>query len=324
MRQLNGNGKPPRPDLDALPGPNRVVIARALAENPADRFATCLEFVEALEASCQPPGARLSSTQHARVSAGPLESSMLLTELVTDAAGPWQMNQFRCMRYLLNPNEGLVHKCGALLTSGILHCKISGFCEEWNARILCGDQRGYKLLLFLQPSFWQRFLGKQPGLEISVRLDTPKVASTSLSEVTVQIRPVGCSREHGEKLLKEVGPVVLDSLRANLQANPERRIRQRLRYDKPLLVSSTFLNNQQGTPMQAKGKDLSATGMGLYLPAEPQTQEVSLHVSVPGKSDPVVVPAKIVRVQPTKDGWFEVGARFLLDDPLQIGSKYDN
>ena len=173
----------------------------------------------------------------------------------------------------------------------------------------------------VQQSFWQRFRGKQPGLEVGIHLQRPKVASTSLSEVTVHIRPVGCSREQGAKLLKEAGPMLLDSLRAALQANPERRVRQRLRYEKPVRVSPIFVNNQQGQPIAARSKDLSVTGMGLYLPGEPPSTELCLYV--PTGSEIVSVPARVVRIQPCADGSFEIGARFMLDDPLQVREQLE-
>ena len=42
---------PPEPNAP-LPPPVDFVLRRALAKNPADRFASCLEFVQALEAAC--------------------------------------------------------------------------------------------------------------------------------------------------------------------------------------------------------------------------------------------------------------------------------
>jgi hypothetical protein len=56
--------------------------------------------------------------------------------------------------------------------------------------------------------------------------------------------------------------------------------------------------------------------MGLYLPCEPSSADVCLYV--PTNSETVSVPAKIVRVQPCADGSYEIGTRFLLDDPLHV------
>ncbi len=48
-----------QPDLDPLPAPDRPAVARALAKNPAERFGSCVEFVEALSAAPgMPPGAK--------------------------------------------------------------------------------------------------------------------------------------------------------------------------------------------------------------------------------------------------------------------------
>jgi predicted Ser/Thr protein kinase len=49
VRQLQ---EPPFLDLPALPGPLRKVLARALAKDPADRYASASEMHDALEAAC--------------------------------------------------------------------------------------------------------------------------------------------------------------------------------------------------------------------------------------------------------------------------------
>ena len=52
-RRINGHGSPPADDLAGVPGARlkalRATFARALAEDPSDRFETALEFAEALK-----------------------------------------------------------------------------------------------------------------------------------------------------------------------------------------------------------------------------------------------------------------------------------
>jgi len=319
LRQISGSAGRAKPDLDALRPADREVIDRAMRIKPEARFPTCRKLVDALLANNRPIPVQSLPVESAPQPTTPLVSSLVVTELVTNAAGPWQLSQYRYMRYLVHPGEGLLHKCGAQLLSGTLHCKLQTFCQEWNARILQVGEEGFRLQVNLQPNFWQSVLGRRPGLEIKVKLDRPRVASTALREVTIHIRPVGCSQEQSQRLTEEVGPLLLESLRGSLQANPERRVRQRLRYDCKLRVSPIYLNATQGRAMEARGKDLSVTGIGLYLPHEPPSSELCVYV--PTGADPsqvAAVNAKVVRVQPCGEGWYEIGARFYLDDPLHL------
>lgn len=319
LRQISGSAGRAKPDLDSLRPADREVIARAMRLKPEERFPACRAMVDALLANNKPVVVQSLPVEAGPQPTTPLESSLVVTELVTNAAGPWQLSQYRCMRYLLHPGEGLLHKCGAQLLSGTLHCKLQTFCQEWNARILQVSEEGFRLQVSLQPNFWQSVLGRRPGLEIKVKLNRPRVASTALSEVTIHIRPVGCNQEQGQRLIEEVGPLLLDSLRGSLQANPERRVRQRLRFDCKLKVSPIYINSTQGPAIEARGKDLSDTGIGLYLPHEPPSSEVCLYVPTGADSSQVAaVNARVVRVQPCADGWYEIGARFFLDDPLHL------
>src|SRR5206468_1878912 len=65
------------PDLESLARADRKVVAQALAKDPADRFASCLDFVASLEAigvtrirlakAVKPPAKSLSDTASDRL-----------------------------------------------------------------------------------------------------------------------------------------------------------------------------------------------------------------------------------------------------------------
>ena len=90
-RRVSGVGPRAVERLAEIPGADlaglQAVFARALAENPGDRFATALEFVEALQAACpdiamapepEPPATRrLAREEEPRL---PLESSSVVDE----------------------------------------------------------------------------------------------------------------------------------------------------------------------------------------------------------------------------------------------------
>jgi hypothetical protein len=132
--------------------------------------------------------------------------------------------------------------------------------------------------------------------------------------VVVQITPVDCPKGQGEEALAAYGARILESLRASLQAAPERRDRERLRYDHSLSVAPVYINHALGEPVQGWGKDISHTGIGLYLPLRDPTPVICVDLPAAGPVPAGWVLAQVVRVQPCADGWYEIGAWFLLND----------
>jgi hypothetical protein len=155
-------------------------------------------------------------------------------------------------------------------------------------------------------------LGIKPALEVLIQLGVPAATAETLTGVTVQIQPRGCSPEKGAGLLAEVGPQVLASLRTFLQLHAERRSEERFPYPAAVQVHPLLPTGEVGTPFLAQGKDISTGGLGLYLPCRPPSLEVQLQFA-PGQRPPVAVPARIVRYQPLADGRVEAGLCFAWD-----------
>jgi hypothetical protein len=141
---------------------------------------------------------------------------------------------------------------------------------------------------------------------VEVRLARVRAAPT---EVTIAIQPFGCGREHGAGLLKDLGRLLLESLRTYLQVNPERRIQERLIWPHPLLVCP-LVEGRPGERIECQGKDISLSGVGFYLPCQLPTPRIRVELTAGGQ-EPVQVPASIARVQRCGESWFEVGALFL-------------
>ncbi|MBI1831894.1 MAG: PilZ domain-containing protein, partial [Planctomycetes bacterium] len=71
-------------------------------------------------------------------------------------------------------------------------------------------------------------------------------------------------------------------------------------------------HGQADEPIECRGKDLSQTGMGFYLPHELATAEVVIELPTLGGAPPARVPATLVRAKRCADGWYDVGALFRL------------
>jgi hypothetical protein len=96
-----------------------------------------------------------------------------------------------------------------------------------------------------------------------------------------------------------------------LQVNTERRIQDRVFWQQTLPVRPISPDGTLGEMHECQGKDVSANGIGFYVPRPLPTTLIS--IDVPTNTDPpsVTVRANIVRVQRCGNGWYEVGALFV-------------
>ncbi|MBI1832375.1 MAG: serine/threonine protein kinase, partial [Planctomycetes bacterium] len=70
MRQLLMQHTQEEPDVQPLPGHDRPIVARAMSKNPEHRFASCLDFVQALRAEVSP--ARVQSDPEVTLAHAPI------------------------------------------------------------------------------------------------------------------------------------------------------------------------------------------------------------------------------------------------------------
>jgi hypothetical protein len=187
--------------------------------------------------------------------------------------------------------------------------KVEGCRQQWNGQIL-KNEAGLIVFMVSRPlRFWQRWLGRQAGLDVKLRWE-PAADGTDL---IIEIGPVGCSPGDGLKLVDGVAPLLMDSLCNALQVTPERRGQERVAWQSPLWVRFLLEDGEVSEPVECRGKDISLTGMGFYLPPGLPTSRVILTLTTPAQDVVLEVPASIVRVQRCNDDWYEVGARFSLD-----------
>jgi serine/threonine protein kinase len=269
-------------DLARLPEGDRAAVARALEPSPQRRWGSCAEFVAALVGAAAAPPAELAPA--------------LL-------APPAPRRE--------EEGEGadvLQSRFGTRLEAGAIRGRLDGFREHWKGTLLRADERDFAFRMKTPQTLWQRWTGRQPALEVHVRLGGRAAGAQGLTEVRVAVRPRGCGREQSAELLKVVGPLLVESVRGYLQVNPAGRREERLTWNYPLQVCSVGPDGAAGAPVECQGKDISLNGIGFYLPGELPTTQLLVHLPQTPQTSAMSARAKVVRVQDCGEGWFEVGA----------------
>jgi serine/threonine protein kinase len=312
---------------ELLPAADRAVLARALHDNPRRRFTTCTELVRALEESTPrrqkeadpalvdnlAPVIIWPST-HVEVArpapAGAPTLRQLLPGLIGGAAGSLRVREYQNLRFVIQPDDCLQYRCAAWLPPGVAHLKLESFLQQWRAQRVQCDATRLVCHIDLPARWWDRYLGRDVFLEVAITLRHPEPPATRLTEVRVELRARGGSRATAGRLLGEAGPRVLESLRAHLQACPEQRGQLRLTCAYPLRLATVQSGLHLADPVECRSKDISAGGIGFFLPGQPTAPRVYLNVADGDRAAGLGVLARIVRVRPRDDGWYEVGAAF--------------
>jgi hypothetical protein len=308
-------------DLALLSHDEKNIITRALSPNPAERFLSLPSLVRALEevgaakenaSRTALPLSPIIAYAPGRVpdAAGVAHGSLdhFISDLVLLAAGPAQVREFSKIRYRLEPGHQLGHRFAVQDFPGAASLKLEGFRHHWHAEVLHQEDGLFIFSLSMAPSFWQALTGRQGGLEIQVRLAAPPGGKRS--EVNVVIRPFGCGRKNAVRLLEEMGPRVLESLRGYLLAHPEQRSKERLLCSQPLRVCPVLGGVELADPIDCVAKDVSLDGIGFYLPKSIPTPQVYVNTPNVPELASVACLAQVVRKKACGDGWYEIGASF--------------
>jgi serine/threonine protein kinase len=304
-----------------LPAGDRALLARALEANPSQRWGSCTEFVRALEEagptrdtvprrSALPEAFEHTPRPSSVLALTPGSVTEVVTELVALAKNGQQLAKSAAPS--LSADEYPVHCFTAPLPIGTARLKLEEFRQQCQARAVREDEHNLVFRIVRPRNFWQQCTGRQPGLEVHVQLDRPSPVAPAPIDVRVQIRPYDCSRKHGEQLLREMASLLLESVRSCLQVNSERRqTAERLIWHQRLFVRPIYPDGKIGEPIECKGKDISLSGIGFYLPRPLPTTQIFLDLPASSGVAPATIPASIVRVQRCGDDWYDVGALFL-------------
>ena len=235
----------------------------------------------------------------------------LLCELIRSAGGtPTSDDQSVPVRSA--SGDLIEYKFRAGLPMGMARQKLDEFRKQWAGQTVRDEEESYAFRLNVPTSFWRRWLGWQPGLLVQVRFSRPHALSATPIDVTAQLRPLRCGTKQGIQLLDQQSGTLLDSLRSWLLVNAEKRTQDRLLWPHRLDVCPIGKDGTEGPPIECRGKDISLTGMGFYLPQELETSEVCIKLPTMLHPPALSIPATLVRAKPCADGWYEVGALFRL------------
>ncbi len=291
--------------LDRLPETDRPLIARALHADPAQRWASAVDLITALE------------------QVGDDAKVMLPVGALTKRIKPLptrNMPQLPRAKPTDESGELMRARFGTNLTVDLIRQRIETFRQQWNATLRRSDAHEFAFQMPMPRSLWQRWTGKQPGLDIQIGMGAANPSGHSGIQVRTEVRmdliPRDCSRDQTHELLKVVGPLLVESLRTHLQVGQNGRCQERLPWHYPLKLCSILDNQQLGPPIECQGKDISLNGIGFYLPGQLPSSQVMLILPPTPQTPEMSIPARIVRVQGCGDGWYEVGAVLLPPDEL--------
>jgi serine/threonine protein kinase len=293
-------GEPPTLSLDRLPEADRVIIAKALSPDPRKRWDSVLDFIKALESTT------------ATAEATPLPTGA--PTRVLPAIGS--------RRLPVSPAGEVVQttRFGTSLSAATITQRLEGFRQQWSVEVVTGEVLSAVYKMQTPSSFWQRWTGKRPGLEIRLQITPPDMTAPEgvqlRTELRMDLHPRDCSKEQGGDMLEAVGPLLVESIRAHLQVNPRGRAQERLVWHHPLRLCSILPDGTQGPSIECQGKDISLNGIGFYLPGQLPSSSVMLLLPRTPQTPLVSKRARIVRIQGCGDGWYEVGAVLLPPDDL--------
>ncbi len=319
LHRLARGRERPKPSLELLTGADRHVILRALSQDPAGRYPNCAALLRALESGeAETIAEKHKATSVHSPSQAPTPSwtedtagslhrlHRLLASL--DTGGKLITERSGAQA---NVRAGLEHRCGARAYGPTTKIKLDGFQQQWNAARVHHEPCYVVYRITMAQSFWKRCLGQdQPGLEVSFHFAQPQSLAAQLTQVTINIRPIGCDAAEGARLLKDAGPFVLDSARSYLQATPERRGQERLKFTETMQIQPLFPGREPGSAIGCRGKDISVRGIGLVASGEPPSPQILVHIPDQQCAEPITMAAEILRVHCRADGLFEIGARF--------------
>jgi serine/threonine protein kinase len=264
----------------------------------------------------------------------PLEElKQMIAEQVAAAANGWEVCTHQSLRYRLRrlpprrrgetASPALEHFGFGRIVPGTVPLRLTGFEDEWRARRIEPAEGAAKLglaapvppgesLLYqlrFADNLWQRCMGRYPGLFVQIDLRPPQTMSESLTDVTVRLYPVDCSSKKGIELVEKIAPQLLQSLRDYLQLAPDRRGEERIACADNVQVYPVFSEQEIGEGFAAQIKDISAGGLGIYLPCQPPCEFLLVQMG-PAPGTALIIPVQALHAHPCGDGRHVIGARF--------------
>jgi serine/threonine protein kinase len=315
---------PAKPDLDWLPAADRDVVARALHADPRERYQSCGELLAALCATgarptpAQPAGAAelpfirpLANLFGAGECPGGMPSiNRAVTQVVLTESAAVTIGVANRLPYLQRADNVVESQFPIRMLPGMVRLRMDAFRARWDACLVSQTDRSFVLRLHKSGNFWQRCLGHKAGLEVRLDVQPARGASIHTSEVTATVRPFGGARPLAAQKFQEVGPLLLVSLRDELQNTPDQRGQVRWRCSPALDVYPVEADGQVTDVLEARGRDISFNGIGFWTATRVAARLVYVNLKTFPELAPFALLARVVRVQPC-DGGYKIGAAFV-------------
>lgn len=320
--------------LAHLPESDRAIVAKALSEQPADRWSSSSEFIQQLiqvnsesaeiATPSQPPtlleqdefcefiSRAGQQTRPKQFDASPSALADLNQILIQHGVNARELQRDdKPLRPTISKNRRRISlSFDAGLSAATARSKVDVLRQIWYGTVSLDEESHYQFAVQLPSKFWREKSEKVPTLEVSVCLQRKEPLVPLPIEVSIDVRARNCRRRHAYRMLRRVGLAMVERLRNGLLVNSEQRVQTRIDWHSPIMVQPIFGNGSAGEVVACRGRDLSSTGIGFYLPHPMPTADVL--ITIPGTSESPVVclPATMVRALRCPDGWYEIGALF--------------
>jgi hypothetical protein len=222
------------------------------------------------------------------------------------------------MPALNETQDAMQFQFSAGLPLGAAQEQLQSFCRQTKAQIVRQAEASCTMHYDVPTNFWQKWWGSQPKLELLVEMARVNPMCATPIKIKVSLCALNCSKQKALGLFEKIGSEILESLQEYLLVDPNKRAKDRLFWPHAVKVIPLNRAGEEEEPIQCRGKDLSPTGMGFYMPHDLMTAMVLIELPNPSNSTPVKIPAGIVRAKRCADGWYDVGALFRL--PASIHS----
>jgi hypothetical protein len=157
---------------------------------------------------------------------------------------------------------------------------------------------------------WLPWRGKPGALRVEIRWSKVGTLTRKIPEVVARVLPASATCKTSAALVPTMGAQLLESLRTTLLGNPERRSGERVLWPHTVAVTIATPGRSKGELLECQGKDLSQTGIGLYMPRALSTSQVQVALTSPITSESVTLSGSIMRIQRWDEQLFEVGIVF--------------
>jgi hypothetical protein len=199
---------------------------------------------------------------------------------------------------------------------------MASFCEKWQAQLVAQTECSFMVLLQETGNFWQRCFGQKAGLEVRLDLRPPSKSRDHTSEAVATVRTFGGVENLAAGKYQDVGPMLLVSLRDELQNTPDHRGQIRWPCSPAMDVYPILLNGGVGSMLEGKGIDISFGGIAFWTATRPaSSQLVYLHLKTFPDLAGCIVLVRITRIGPC-DGGYKCGGVFAVGGGVEMASAF--